>query len=49
MDDKLTDKTDSEVVSSETDSEIVIPSENDDEEKTEVNFKAIDHFTAGVS
>lgn len=49
MDDKLIDKTDIEVVSSENNSEIVITSENDDEEKTEVNFKAIDHFTAGVS
>lgn len=49
MDDKLPEKTDSEVVSSEDNTEIVETSENDDEEKTEVNFKAIDHFTAGVS
>lgn len=49
MDDKLPEKTDSEVVGSEDNTENVETSENDDEEKTEVNFKAIDHFTAGVS
>lgn len=49
MDDILPEKTDSEVVNSEDNSKNVISSENDDEEKTEVNFKAIDHFTAGVS
>lgn len=50
MDDKLIEKTDSKVVGSETNTEIVITnSENDDDEKTEVNFKAIEHFTAGVS
>lgn len=48
MDDKLTDKTDSEVVSSENITEIAITNGIDDEEKTEVNFKAIDHFTAVV-
>lgn len=49
MDEILPEKTDSEVVNSEDNIENVISSENDDEEKTEVNFKAIDHFTAGVS
>lgn len=49
MDDKLTEKTDSEEVSTEENTEIVETSENDDYEKPEVNFEAIDHFTAGVS
>ncbi|CAO1360054.1 unnamed protein product [Diamesa serratosioi] len=47
MDDKLTEKTVSEVGASENNTDIVITNENDEEEKTEVNFKAIDHFTAG--